>query len=607
MKNKRNRMKTDLIKVGCLVLGMMVIANAVRAEQVTDLKAVHREGQTFLTWKEADSPAKEESLSFPARRLLVIQFRDKGPKIQYRVYRSDKPIATVEGLTPVGETGPLSCWNGNWREAREFKETDLVPRYVIAEGQPPLAPATGLYVHNPQGKGELRGYYAVTVATDGKEDTTLGTGNALKEPVVEKQGQGIPVLQSSTTVKVFNYQEVEPELRHYVRWEAPPYANRDNMPNDILVMIPKKVAKPAPVGLLLHCWGGSPWQGYGWMFNADSGAMFIAASEDPYDWWTGYHEQFGKGERSKAAWEKGVVRPYTQKRLFSLLDWVATQWEVDRSRVFVGGVSMGGSGAPMLAIRHPEKIAWAIGWVGVHVPHLSPTFKSSYREVYGDPEWGVKFEDGTPVWDYFNDVWYLRKYPARETPFITWSNGKNDGSIGWPQAVEFYKAMQETKRPHLFVWGQEGHGQRAKMPKNHAESVMPIDIRIEQSLPAFTKCSLDGNPGNGDPNDGDKEGSVNYWLYWETKDIVDEAAVWELTVGLLDKAPKDGCSVDLTPRRLQKFRTPRGAKFAYTVTDVKSGKALAKSEAVADENGLLTLVQIPLVKGENRVRITPVK
>jgi pimeloyl-ACP methyl ester carboxylesterase len=335
--------------------------------------------------------------------------------------------------------------------------------------------------------------------------------------------------------------------------------------------------------------------------------MFIASSQDPYDWWTGYHEQFGKGERSKAAWEKGVVRPYTQKRLFSLLDWAATQWEVDRSRVFVGGVSMGGSGSPMLAIRHPEKIAWAIGWVGVHIPHLSPTFKSSYREVYGDPEWGVKFEDGTPVWDYFNDVWYLRKYPARETPFITWSNGKNDGSIGWPQAVEFYKAMQETKRPHLFVWGQDGHGQRAKMPKNHGEGVMPIDIRIEQSLPAFTRCSLDGNPGNGDPNDGDKEGSVNYWLYWETKDIVDEAAVWELTVGLLDKAPKDGCSVDLTPRRLQKFRTPRGAKFAYTVTDVKGGKELSRSEAVADENGLLTLVQIPLVKGENRVRITPVK
>ena len=46
-------MKTDMLKVGCLVLGMMVIANAVRAEQVTDLKAVHREGQTFLTWASA--------------------------------------------------------------------------------------------------------------------------------------------------------------------------------------------------------------------------------------------------------------------------------------------------------------------------------------------------------------------------------------------------------------------------------------------------------------------------------------------------------------------------------------------------------------------------
>ena len=122
--------------------------------------------------------------------------------------------------------------------------------------------------------------------------------------------------------------------------------------------------------------------------------------------------------------------------------------------------------------------------------------------------------------------------------------------------------MQETKRPHMFTWGQAGHSQRAVMPKTHDQRIMPIDIRIDQSLPAFTKCSLDGNPGNGDPNDGDKEGAVNYYLYWETKDIVDEAVAWETTVGLIDKAPKDGCTVDLTPRRLQKFEVKAGEDLA---------------------------------------------
>lgn len=594
-------MKTDLTKVGCLVLGMMVIASAVRAEQVTDLKAVHREGQTFLTWKEADSPAKEESLSFPAYRLLVTQFREKGPKIQYRVYRSDKPITTVDGLTPVGETGPLSCWNGNWLQSGGPKETDLVPRYVIIEGQPPLPPATGLYVHNPQGKGELRGYYAVTVATDGKGDTTLGTGNALKEPVVEKQGQGVPVLQSKETVKEFHYAQVEPEMRHYVRWEAPPHANRENLPNDILVAIPKNLPKPAPVGLHLHCWGGSPYHGYVWWYNAEKGSILIAANQEPYDWWTGYHELLGKAPRSREAWEKGVVRLYTQTRLLALVDWAATQWEVDRSRVFTAGGSMGGSGAAMLAIRHPDRIAWALGHVGIHVPHLSPTYKSSYAAVFGEPEWNVKFEDGTPVWDYFSDVWYLRQYPARETPFITWSNGKNDDGIGWPQAVEFYRAMQETKRPHMFVWGQRGHGQHAVMPLNHSARVNPIDMCIDQSQPAFTRCSLDNNPGNGDPNDGDKEGGVNVFLYWETKDIVDEAATWEMTVGLIDKTPKDECTVDLTPRRLQTFKVKPGDKVKWS--NESGGAKVQSGEVTADQHGLITIEGLKVVKAGNRVRM----
>ena len=35
---------------------------------------------------------------------IPFKLAGEGPKALYRIYRSDKPIASVEGLTPVGET-----------------------------------------------------------------------------------------------------------------------------------------------------------------------------------------------------------------------------------------------------------------------------------------------------------------------------------------------------------------------------------------------------------------------------------------------------------------------------------------------------------------------
>jgi len=64
-----------------------------------------------------------------------------------------------------------------------------------------------------------------------------------------------------------------------------------------------------------------------------------------------------------------------------------------------------------------------------------------------------------------------------------------------------------------------------------------------------------------DPYDGDPTGAYNAHLWWETDTIVDEAGRWEMTVILKDSAPKNTCRVDLTPRRLQAFRTPKGKRF----------------------------------------------
>lgn len=584
-----------------MVLSALLLLGACSAaaeKQASQLQARHAAGQTFLTWAETDSNAATASISMV--EIKKIQGELEAQKIRYRVYRSGQRIASVDGMTPIAEVRPLGCWN------LEYYGGDVRPehrtlRYVVQEGQDPLAPGTGLSVHNPPEAGQA--YYAVTRVVNGKENRSLDQGNALATPVRETVGQGVPVLQRVERPKEFTYVSGGPTLHYFVRWDSPPNCAVEGKPYDYLVAVPPKPAKPAPVGIHLHCWGGSLNGGYGWWYNAEKGHLLLASNQVPYDWWTGYHQRYWNGPRDKQAWQDGVVRPYTPRRLFSFLDWMTTQWEIDLARTHVAGSSMGGSGAPMMAIRSPERIAWAISWVGVHIPAKSPQFKGSYANVHGEPEWGVKFEDGTPIWDYFNDAWYLRQHPDKEIGLITFSNGKNDGAIGWPQAVEFYRALQETHRPHIFVWGQSGHGERARMPITLEERVMPIDLRTDQSQPAFTRCSLDDPPGDGRPEDGAREGQVNLYLFWETKDLVDRADRWEMTVGLIAKAPRGECSVDLTPRRVQQFK-PRPGETVKWINRSADGQVVQSGEAKADALGLVTLEQIRVSKGKNRVQVS---
>jgi pimeloyl-ACP methyl ester carboxylesterase len=583
-----------------ILCAMVAGAAAPGSEQASAVRARHHAGQTFITWQEVDQAARADAMSMEALRAGIRAVEQDGQR-RYRIYRAPQPIASLDGLRPIAEVRPLTCWNADYYGSDPKPDAPAL-RYVIAAGAAPLPAGTGVYVHNPRQPG--RAWYAVTCISAGVENTALGPSNRLEDPVEESVAAGEPVLQRVVKPKDFQYIG-HPTLHYYVRWESPPNSNVEGRPFDYLVAVPPHPAKPAPVGIHLHCWGGSLDGGYGWWYNAEKGAILIASNQIPYDWWTGYHERWSIGPRDETSWRSGVVRPYSQRRMLSFLAWVATKWDVDRGRTFVAGSSMGGSGAPMFAIRYPDEIAWAISWVGVHVPALSPQFKGSYAQVYGEHEWGIAFEDGTPVWDYFDDVQYLRKHPTAEIGFITFSNGKNDGGIGWPQAVAFLTALQETKRPHLFVWGQGGHGQRALMPVSLEERVLPIDVQTRQSLPAFTRCSFDGNPGNGEPADGDPAGQVNAYLFWETDDIVDEPDRWEITVGLIDKAPKDDCSVDLTPRRLQRFaaKAAPGSVFSWSNDVTPGNRRVQSGSAKADGWGLVTIEGLRLTKGKHRISL----
>ena len=73
-----------------------------------------------------------------------------------------------------------------------------------------------------------------------------------------------------------------------------------------------------------------------------------------------------------------------------------------------------------------------------------------------------------------------------------------------------------------------------------------------------------------------------------------------MTVGLVKQAPKDACTVSLTPRRVQRFRPRPGAKLRWTNTSIADGKQVQTGQAVVDTLGLITLKNAAISKGTNR-------
>jgi hypothetical protein len=142
------------------------------------------------------------------------------------------------------------------------------------------------------------------------------------------------------------------------------------------------------------------------------------------------------------------------------------------------------------------------------------------------------------------------------------------------------------------------------MPLTLEERVLPIDLRTDQSLPAFARCSLDGRPGNGRPDDGDPQGQANLHLFWQTEDLVDRPDRWEITLGLVAKAPEDECTVDVTPRRVQQFKPRPGQAVRWTNAPLGGGPAIQQGDAKADRFGLVTLAKVRVGKGKNRIEIT---
>jgi hypothetical protein len=593
-------------KPACFRLGLWLSVSTLAAgpasasQPAAALRAVHRDGQTFLVWKEVERlvSAKEPRIAdVLAAQALLKKQEESRQAMRYRIYRSSRPLSAtrLDASELIAEVKPLSAFNNTvwglyWYQSENAEKP--APTFVIDERGAPLAPDEGLYVVTAT--AHARSYYGVVPTLNGVPQTAAFRSAA---PVDEAPLATIqPVLQSKRQGQLMYG---EGEIRHYVRWVGPPEANVHGVATNWVLGIPSSPHWPAPLQVGLHAWGGTAWNGYGWWYGWKEGTLLLATNDyPPQTWWYGYYDHHG----IRPPRPGDIVHNYTERRLLSMLEWVKSRFEVDPSRIFAAGLSMGGSGASALAMRHPHVFAFGISWVGVHDFARSPQFTSGFESLLGAPALKLRTGEGELVWDRLDLPRFVRQNPAAETAFLTFANGKNDSQIGWPQALDFVRALQETRRPFIFTWGQAGHGERAYVPtKNgggdNASPILPLSR--DRSLPAFTRGSLDDDPGNGDPKSGAPQGQINMYLRWDPESLIDRADRYELALYLIASAPRDSCTADVTLRRVQSFKTPPGTRVAWQ--NLGTGGPLQAGTAVADAYGLITLPEVLIRKRASRL------
>jgi len=121
------------------------------------------------------------------------------------------------------------------------------------------------------------------------------------------------------------------------------------------------------------------------------------------------------------------------------------------------------------------------------------------------------------------------------------------------------------------------------------------------SLSAFGQCSLDASPGDGDHADARKSGGIHLHQRWDPETIAGEPSRWAMTMYLHEACGAESTTMTVTPRHCQPFRAGLGTKFARTLPE--DGKTVNRTEAVADQWGLVTAERIEWTGRSRRLQI----
>jgi hypothetical protein len=536
--------------------------------EVTCVAAVSRHGQTFITWKD-------------------VAEGDAAAQYRYDVYRSDKPFTS-------GTNGAERCLAGVlYYSAKQFgsafNKLDRLnpdkPTAILEPGGKPLPMGSGLGVVTVP--ADRRSYYAV-VATDIK-------GVALDKPVPGRSATAEPVDEKVAPI--------QPILREDSMHRKGPYIAQTCVSGQ----------KGLPLFVELHASSG---QGGG---AGEYGDCYLYFSRPEWGWMDGLPGVFSVDERRDGGnhlmlrnrdaivtpqatpmetyWFGYVCVPqwaidrelraynFTERRTLWTIEWVIRKYEPDPERVYANGGSMGAWGSTTFAFRHPEIFA--------AVYPNRPRIRQRGMPALEKPKAGqqVLMDDAkTPYLERMDLVRFATEH-HEDLPAYIWCCGRRDGFATWQEQVDMVKAMTASHHGFAFAWNDGDHSSGAAPMAKLMKYYGADKFRRNRSYPAFGNSSINNDPGPGDPKVGDMEGGINLGFSWNQ--VVDEESRWSVT--LSNDLCQAEMTVDVTPRRCQKFKPAAAAKCAWSNTAGGSG------EVVADAHGLVTVNQVKIKPGETTV------
>lgn len=550
---------------------ILAVAFSASAAPVDELKAIARDGQVFLTWKEAETPSGTT----------------------FNVYVATAPITDIAKAKQIGHHIERHSARDWWEDPVSFKKNALAGKpdvkpvgwRIDSSGQR-LDPQGGLFVHTvPKGSSENL-FFAVTSSdATGKEDATLAAGaNALTNGIAAAGGTIKPIWQHEGQAPAAGTGKDLPlwlnlhakggvvANMEYLVFGDETMGWREGLPFKFSVRVENNEVVVRPTD---RVWINRPHKE-----ASDGGTNAI------WTFWYGYNSHIYDRELMAS----GVPTNYTERRNLWILNWVREHYAVDPKRWSCSGGSMGGCGTVSFGFRHPELFAAC----HAHVPIVSYTALGSNSASRleascwtGPITSELKTNEGVSLLDRMNGTKFVTE-SKDDLPYLFMLNGRQDGSIPWQNNPPFYRALIASRRGFAAYWDNGTHptcGKDAPADvKAWAERFRRF--RSDESYPAFANTSTDRNPGNGAPDDGDIVGWINRGMDW--KEIDDAPDHFAIT--LLANYPGIAYPVqtEVTLRRVQQFTTKPGQKLSVGIGDA------APLSVTADSNGRITIPNVTI-------------
>ena len=356
---------------------------------------------------------------------------------------------------------------------------------------------------------------------------------------------------------VFNGRKLE-TYRHGVKpeWEYPA-----PQVDTFLVLHPVTPRSNAPLYVVLHSAGHdvhaalacTDKPGSHDIYHAppDFFALYLDCRAHKGDWWWG-------AERDTTS----DVGP-TDKRVIETVKWMIRHYRMDENRVYLGGNSMGGSGALGIGMRHGDVFAAIKANVPAGVDHVSNRMYFPPRTVPPN----VNLPDPPIVIDY-------------SAPNDPWSVGRD----------AFVRAMNERNYALFLYWGPFGHANSdAQILKVNdlVHSFEWLSVRKNEIYPVFTDASTDDALPWPDQLDDPNPGQINAFFRWKV--LRDTADAVELSLFLIKPSEittrfsiPEEATADVSLRRLQKMQVSPGEMVHWSFGE--SGGAVR-----TDATGLITV------------------